>query len=108
MKKEEYLFPVINAGQAVKGKISHAFSKWYGRYLTSIGLSDSRLTFHSYRHAFKSFGRASGIEKSVLDALQGHKGREVSLDYGKDEFGAVYALKTLSEALERIEAFRDL
>ena len=26
----------------------------------------------------------------------------------KDEFGAVYALKTLSEALERIEAFRDL
>ena len=108
MKKEEYLFPVINAGQAVKGKSSHAFSKWYGRYLTSIGLSDSRLTFHSYRHAFKSFGRASGIEKSVLDALQGHKGREVSLDYGKDEFGAVYALKTLSEALERIEAFRDL
>ena len=62
----------------------------------------------TYRHAFKSFGRASGIEKSVLDALQGHKGREVSLDYGKDEFGAVYALKTLSEALERIEAFRDL
>ena len=108
VKKEEYLFPVINAGQAVKGKISHAFSKWYGRYLTAIGLSDSRLTFHSYRHAFKSFGRASGIEKSVLDALQGHKGREVSLDYGKDEFGAVYALKTLSEALERIEAFRDL
>jgi len=108
VKKEEYLFPVINAGQAVKGKISHSFSKWYGRYLSSIGLSDRRLTFHSFRHSFKAFGRTSGIEKSVLDAIQGHKGREVSLDYGKDEFGSVYALKTLSEALERIEAFRDL
>ena len=108
MKNEEFLFPVINSGHAVKGKISHAFSKWYGRYLSSIGLSDKRLTFHSYRHTFKAFGRASGIEKSVLDAIQGHQGHEVSLDYGKDEFGSVYTLKTLSEALERIEALRDI
>ena len=108
VKNEEYLFPIINAGHAIKGKISHAFSKWYGRYLSSLGLTDKRLTFHSYRHSFKSFGRASGIEKSVLDAIQGHKGREVSLNYGKDEFGAVYTLKTLSEALERIEALRDI
>jgi integrase len=107
VKNEEYLFPIINAGHAIKGKISHAFSKWYGRYLSSLGLTDKRLTFHSYRHSFKSFGRASGIEKSVLDAIQGHKGREVSLDYGKDEFGSVYPLKTLSEALER-EALRDI
>ena len=93
----------------MKGAISHAFSKWYGRFLRkTIPQAGGRLTFHSLRHSFKAFGRASNIEKSLLDALQGHKAHEVSLDYGRDEYGSVYSLQTMALALERIEAFHQV
>jgi len=101
-ERDKYIFPVMNRGKTVGGAISHAFSKWYGRYLSEIGLSDKKLTFHSFRHSFKMFGRQAGIEKTLLDCLQGHKNHEISLDYGKDEFGSPYSLKTLSDALEKI------
>lgn len=51
---------------------SNAVGKWFGRYLRSIGLDDSRLCFHSFRSNFKLRCSLSGIETEVRDALTGH------------------------------------
>ncbi|WOB57353.1 MULTISPECIES: site-specific integrase [Pseudomonas] len=41
------VFPEL---EAVRGKLGHAPSKWFGRYKTKLGITDSRKTFHSFRH----------------------------------------------------------
>lgn len=51
---------------------SNAVGKWFGRYLTSIGLDDPRLCFHSFRSTFKQQCSLSGIETEERDALTGH------------------------------------
>ena len=88
-----------------RGGISHNFSRWYGAYLDEIGLKDKKLTFHSFRHSWKLFGRRANIDKSVLDVVQGHSVRSVSFDYGRDAYGSPYPLKTLYEAILKMEEF---
>ncbi|MBQ4615596.1 MAG: tyrosine-type recombinase/integrase [Mailhella sp.] len=108
-ERRKYLFPVMNRGKVgTKGAISHNFSRWYGMYLDEIGLKDKKLTFHSYRHSFKLFGRRAGVDKSILDVIQGHSVRSVSFDYGKDAYGSPYPLKVLFEAVTKIEELAKL
>ena len=105
-ERRKYVFPVMNGGKVgAKGGISHNFSRWYGAYLDEIGLKDKKLTFHSFRHSWKLFGRRANIDKSVLDVVQGHSVRSVSFDYGRDAYGSPYPLKTLYEAILKMEEF---
>lgn len=67
------LFPTLsneNANQIY----SNAPGKWFGRYLDSIGLSDPRLDYHSYRYLFKQRCTLCGVENETRDALAGHWG----------------------------------
>ncbi len=106
--KEEYLFPIINGENAEKATMSRAVSKWFARYMNSIGLADRTLTFHSFRHSFKALGRSYNVEKSILDCLQGHKDSSVSMNYGLDEYGSPYSLDTLYKAILKIDVFNVL
>ncbi len=51
---------------------ANAFGKWFGRYLTEVGLVDPRLDYHSLRFNFKQQCSICGIENEVRDALSGH------------------------------------
>lgn len=51
---------------------SNALSKWFSRYLDSIGLQDDRLCFHSFRFSFRQWCTHSGISDEARDALTGH------------------------------------
>jgi integrase len=65
------VFPTLkndNANQIY----SNAPGKWFGRYLDSIGMSDRRLDYHSFRYLFKQRCSLSGIDNEVRDALTGH------------------------------------
>lgn len=94
----KFVFPILNTSRQIRGSVSTQFSKWFGRWLTKIGLDDRKLCFHSLRHTFKAWGRANGLHQSVLDVLQGHSVKSVSFDYGRDEFGSPYPLKVLYDA----------
>jgi len=107
-ERQRFLFPLINACKEIRGKVGTQFSKWFARWLDSVGLPDKRLCFHSLRHTFKSFGRSSGIDSAVLDCLQGHTTRSVSMDYGKDAYGSPYPLTVLYEELLKIESLNRL
>ena len=92
------IFPLLKS--AGDRQLTASWSQWFGRYLRQeIEISDSRKTFHSFRHTFKDLCRYSQISKEIHDKLTGHASRDVGDGYGS----GVYPLKPLSEAVQRIE-----
>jgi integrase len=94
-KGESRLFP--NVKSAPGRPLSAAWSKWWGRYNTKLGITDSRFTYHSLRHNFKTLCREAGLDEELHDVLTGHAGGGVGRDYGD------YPLKTLADAMARIK-----
>jgi integrase len=77
-----------------------AWSKWFNRYLRdAAGIKDRSIVFHSFRHAFKRMARNSHVSEELSDALTGHAGTG-SVGRG---YGAGVGLKTLSEAMGKID-----
>jgi integrase len=64
-------------------KLSHEYSKWFGRYLTKIGLIERELVFHSFRHTFKTACRLANVPTEIHDELTGHKPVTVGGWYGE-------------------------
>lgn len=71
LKGHKRLFPSLT-NDNVHERFGGSLGKWYGRYLDSIGLSDPRLDYHSFRFLFKQRCHQSGIDNEVRDALTGH------------------------------------
>ena len=67
----ERIFPTLSNNNANR-IFSNSVGKWYGRYLESIGIGDSRLDYHSFRYSFRQQCSLSGIETETRDALTGH------------------------------------
>ena len=66
-----------------------AWTKWFGRYLRSVGITDRRKVFHSFRHSFKDALRAADVSEDLNDALLGQKNSSVGRGYGaKQKSGA--------------------
>ena len=85
------------------GAASASWSKWYGRYVRELGITDPRKVFHSYRHLFKHIMRRAGVADEYSKALMGHSNNDVAADYGADDF----PLPPLVEALKKLR-FPDL
>ena len=101
--QQRYLFPSLFEAKIIKGKCTHNYSKWFGRYCDRIGMSEKEKTFHSFRHTFKRVLRNAGVDKLLIDALQGHTEGDVSSQYGRDELGIGYSLPILKEAIEKMK-----
>jgi integrase len=67
--EQERLFPDLKAGP--NGGFSHDMSKWFGRFLNKIDLTDRSLVFHSFRHGFRDACRAAEIPEETALALGG-------------------------------------
>jgi integrase len=104
----KFVFSILNTNRQIRGSVSTQFSKWFARWLTKIGLDDRRLCFHSLRHTFKAWGRSNEVDLSVLDVLQGHSIKSVSFDYGRDVWGSPYPLRTLYNAICKIDELNRL
>lgn len=48
------------------GKLSGAFSKFFGRYKRAIGLKDSRKVLYSFRHTMKDLLEAAGRKRAAI------------------------------------------
>jgi integrase len=98
------LFPMMKTG-AKDGKISGNWGRWWGRYLRkTCGVTDERMTFHSFRHTFKHLARQSLIPADVHNALTGHETRASADAYG----GLSYPLAPLVEGMKayRVPGFK--
>ncbi len=94
---ETQLFPRLRRDN--RGSMSAMWSKFWGRYARkTIGITDPRKVFHSFRHSFKDACRAAEISEEVHDALTGHSNGSVGRGYG-----AGVPLSVLSDAIGRVE-----
>jgi len=97
--QDKALFPgLIPSNQ---GRLMADFSRWWGRPEQGrkvIGIDNTQLTFHSFRHSFKDACRNSGIPKDVHDKLTGHSSGDVGSGYGLG-----YSIKTLGEWMNKLK-----
>lgn len=67
----ERVFPTLTNDNSL-GIYSNAAGKWYARFLDSIGLTDRRLDYHSYRYTLRQQMSLCGVQNETRDALTGH------------------------------------
>jgi integrase len=94
-----WLFPLVAPDTSgVK-----AWSKWFGRYIRDIGITDKAKVFHSFRHNFKDALRMAEVSEEVHDALTGHSSRgEVSREYGTKDMTRRFGWQTLAKAVAKV------
>ncbi|HYW92752.1 MAG TPA: DUF6538 domain-containing protein [Gammaproteobacteria bacterium] len=78
------VFPALEPDRF--GKHSSAFSKAFMTYLRrTLGITDPRKVFHSFRHTFRDACRAARIDEEIADALMGHSdGDRTGRSYGSN------------------------
>ncbi|WP_394659827.1 DUF6538 domain-containing protein [uncultured Novosphingobium sp.] len=91
--KKGRIFPDLP--KDIYGNPAAKWGEWFGGYLRKVcGVTDSRMTFHSFRHTFKDYARSAKIEEGVQRELMGHEGGDVA-----DQYGSGYALHVLADAM---------
>jgi len=101
-----FLFPLIATDKGRAGV--KAWSKWFGRYLRTQGVTDTVKVFHSFRHGFKDALRQGKVSQEIHDALTGHaQASTVSGGYGAKEMLARFGVKVLRAAVAKV-AYRGL
>jgi integrase len=90
------LFPEL---EAVRGKLGHAPSKWFGRYKIKQGITDPKKTFHSFRHTLIDELRDSGVQDSLIKRIVGHE--DSSATFGI--YGSRTPLRAMVEALTHVK-----
>jgi integrase len=95
------LFPLLTPGS--RGGLGEGWSKWFGRYIRSIGITNTASVFHSFRHGFKDALRTAGVDEDVNDALTGHVGPgTVARKYGAKEMVRRFGLERLASAVSQV------
>lgn len=95
------IFPLLKKGP--RDGFAEAWSKWFGRYLTKIGIADNGPVFHSFRHNFKDALRQKGESEDINDALSGHSGGGVGRRYGARAMAARFGMERLADAVAKID-----
>lgn len=95
-KGPERIFHELREGP--HGGYSHEASRWFGKYLTRLGLKLPGLVFHSFRHTFRDAARDGGVPDPVAEALGGWKSRKVS-----DQYGSRARIKPFKSAVDALD-----
>lgn len=100
-KKSTKLFPDLPIGK--KGTAVDPFQKWWGRFLTDVGVKkgprDGK-SFHSFRHTVRQSLREAKIDREVVAALGGWKLRS---DDMVGHYGGAFELRRLMEDISKIK-----
>ncbi|MBE6445360.1 MAG: site-specific integrase [Alphaproteobacteria bacterium] len=81
------------SGLAVNKRMSDQPTKWYGRFLDALGLTDKKLVFHSYRHLVREITRDNNIRSDVIERICGWESESSSLS---EHYGNI-SLKLLAD-----------
>jgi integrase len=95
------LFPLLTPGP--RGGFGEAWSKWFGRYIRALGITNRASVFHSFRHGFKDALRAAEVSEDVNDALTGHAGPgTIGRQYGAKQMIRRFGIATLAAAVSKV------
>lgn len=92
------LFPQLNR----KGKNGYGdpVGKWFGRLVTSVGLTDPRLVIHSFRRGMVTALHSAGVPVNIAEVITGHSAGTVHAEYVHKD---LIAMKTIQKALEKVQ-----
>lgn len=91
------LFHLLKPG--AYGKLGSKWGEWWSSYMRgTIGITDKRKVFHSFRHTFKDMARHCGLPEGVARQIMGHSGEDVADDYGNG-----YSLFQLVEGMAKVK-----
>lgn len=81
VKPGQFLFPELTTGKY--GHKGDGGSRLYRKWARGeVGITDERLTAHSWRHRFEDQLRHTGVPEEVRDALTGHARKGMGARYG--------------------------
>lgn len=90
------LFPLL---KPYRGKITHGFSKWWGRYARKFVPVEEHKTFHSFRHRVTDqFRNQVKPLYAVMQEVLGHDVSDTTSGYG-----AGFDLPTLNAAVQALD-----
>lgn len=92
-RNQQRLFPALKPNKY--GKLADKWGQWFTVYRRSVGVTDKRLVFHSFRHTFTDYARHAGIDDGVQRQLVGHSSDDVH-----DDYGSGYSLHRLVEGMK--------
>lgn len=96
--KHARLFNLLKPGGY--GRLGNKWGEWWSSYMRgTIGITDKRKVFHSFRHTFKDMARHCGVTEGVARQIMGHSGEDVA-----DDYGSGYSLFQLVEGMGKIKA----
>lgn len=99
---EARLFPQLQGGGA-DVRLGHAYTKAFTRYRREVGLYQSGLDFHSFRHSATTFMHEAGIHATVIDHITGHITAGETARYTKRS-----SLQQMKQAIDAIAIDVDL
>jgi integrase len=85
---ETKLFPDLPPGR--RGRRGDKFSKWFGRFSDTVGVTDKSVTFHSFRHTFKD-ALSGKVPLDVIDVLCGWSNGRMADKYGSGPLPPILA-----------------
>lgn len=88
------LFPSLDE---YRGRHTKNWSRWWGRWMSKLALSDSGLTFHTFTAELRSVKCGA----SVMKELRGHAQTDVTSGYGR-RGGYLHELGELNDELQRV------
>ncbi len=89
------LFPELR--RSPKGNLSDPFSKWFGRFLDNVDVTERDKVFHSFRHTFRDALRDGEVSEEIAKFLGGWSRHEVQQKYGRGP-----SLKNLQNAISKV------
>jgi integrase len=98
---EGWLFPSVAPD---KPGAVEAWTKWFGRYIRSLGIYDRAKVFHSLRHNFIDGLRAAGVDEELRTALFGHgwRGTSTTRGYGVKDMVVRFSPTALAQAIAQV------
>lgn len=91
------LFPTLQRDW--HGKLSGAFSKFFGRYKQTVGIDSKRKVLYSFRHTMKDLLEAANVPSKYLQRLLGHATGDGAIT---DGYGSDLPTNLLAEHFSRI------
>ena len=79
----ERVFPELPLARDGYGK---NVSRWFGSFKTGVGITDSKKSFHSFRHSFVEYLKVAKVDTHLISALMSHADNSITTGrYGSGE-----------------------
>lgn len=94
---EKLIFPYLSKNKY--GKLSDGPSKWFGRYLTKIGISEKGKVFHSFRGTANNKLKQEGVTEEARCQMIGHVHDTINSSKYSEKFDVLWLFQNVTNKI---------